>query len=209
MYKRQTLQIAKQVLSEGVKKVVLLTENLKNYSQTSLPKGVELKHRDYLQNVQKELQTIKGVTILIYDQGCAAEKRRKRKRGIIEDPLQKILINPEVCEGCGDCSTQSNCMSIEPLETEFGRKRKINQSTCNKDFTCIKGFCPSFFSIETNDMKNIQTPSVDDKLPDPIKKIDEEITNIILTGIGGTGVLTISAIPVSYTHLTLPTNREV
>ena len=85
-------------------------------------------------------------------------------------------------------------MSIEPLETEFGRKRKINQSTCNKDFTCIKGFCPSFFSIETNDMKNIQTPSVDDKLPDPIKKIDEEITNIILTGIGGTGVLTISAI---------------
>ena len=189
-----TVQIAKQVLSEGVKKVVLLTENLKNYSQNSLPEGVELKHRDYLQNVQKELQTIKGVTILIYDQGCAAEKRRKRKRGIIEDPLQKILINPEVCEGCGDCSIQSNCMSIEPLETEFGRKRKINQSTCNKDFTCIKGFCPSFFSIETDGIKNINTPVIDFELPDPIKKIDEEITNIILTGIGGTGVLTISAI---------------
>ena len=189
-----TIQIAKQVLSEGVKKVVLLTENLKNYSQTSLPKRVELKHRDYLQNVQKELQTIKGVTILIYDQGCAAEKRRKRKRGIIEDPLQKILINPEVCEGCGDCSKQSNCMSVEPLETKFGRKRKINQSTCNKDFTCIKGFCPSFFSIETNDIKNIQTPSINQEIPEPIKKIDEEITNIILTGIGGTGVLTISAI---------------
>ena len=170
-----TIQIAKQVLSEGVEKVVLLTENLKNYSQTSLPKGVELKHRDYLQNVQKELQTIKGVTILIYDQGCAAEKRRKRKRGIIEDPLQKILINPEVCEGCGDCSVQSNCMSIEPLETEFGRKRKINQSTCNKDFTCIKGFCPSFFSIETDDVKNIQTPSIDYELPNPVKKLMKKL----------------------------------
>ena len=143
-----TIQIAKQVLSEGVKKVVILTENLKFYKNNPPPKGIELKHRDYLQNVQEELQSIPGVTILIYDQGCAAEKRRKRKRGIIKDPIQKILINPEVCEGCGDCSTQSNCMSIEPLETKFGRKRKINQSTCNKDFTCIKGFCPSLFLLK-------------------------------------------------------------
>ena len=189
-----TIQIAKQVLSEGVKKVVILTENLKFYKNNPPPKGIELKHRDYLQNVQEELQSIPGVTILIYDQGCAAEKRRKRKRGIIEDPVQKIIINPEVCEGCGDCSTQSNCMSIEPLETKFGRKRKINQSTCNKDFTCIKGFCPSFISIETNDIKNIEIPKLDFEIPNPEIKIDEEITNIILTGIGGTGVLTISAI---------------
>ena len=189
-----TVQIAKQVLSEGVNKVVILTENLKAYKNSILPKGVELKHRDHLQNVQKKLQLITGVTVLIYDQGCAAEKRRKRKRGIIEDPLQKILINPEVCEGCGDCSAQSNCMSVEPLDTKLGRKRKINQSTCNKDYSCIKGFCPSFFSIESDGIKHIQKPLLEFDLPDPKKIINEEITNIILTGIGGTGVLTISAI---------------
>ena len=189
-----TVQIAKQVLSEGVNKVVILTENLKAYKNSILPKGVELKHRDHLQNVQKKLQLMTGVTVLIYDQGCAAEKRRKRKRGIIEDPLQKILINPEVCEGCGDCSVQSNCMSVEPLDTKLGRKRKINQSTCNKDYSCIKGFCPSFFSIESDDIKHIQKPLLEFDLPDPKKIINEEITNIILTGIGGTGVLTISAI---------------
>ncbi|MDC0547104.1 indolepyruvate ferredoxin oxidoreductase family protein [Gammaproteobacteria bacterium] len=189
-----TVQIAKQVLSEGVNKVVILTENLKAYKNSILPKEVELKHRDHLQNIQKKLQLMTGVTVLIYDQGCAAEKRRKRKRGIIEDPLQKILINPEVCEGCGDCSVQSNCMSVEPLDTKLGRKRKINQSTCNKDYSCIKGFCPSFFSIESDDIKHIQKPLLEFNLPDPKKIINEEITNIILTGIGGTGVLTISAI---------------
>ena len=189
-----TVQIAKQVLSEGVDKVVILTENLKAYKSSILPKEVELKHRDHLQNVQKELQLMTGVTVLIYDQGCAAEKRRKRKRGIIEDPLQKILINPEVCEGCGDCSVQSNCMSVEPLDTRLGRKRKINQSTCNKDYSCIKGFCPSFFSIESDDIKYTQKPLIEFDLPNPKKIINEEITNIILTGIGGTGVLTISAI---------------
>lgn len=191
-----TVQIANQVLSEGVKKVVILCEDLKTYRNTRLPQNVELKHRDFLQNVQNDLKSIPGVSVLIYDQGCAAEKRRKRKRGLIEDPRQKILINPEVCEGCGDCSTQSNCLSIEPLETELGRKRKINQSSCNKDYSCLKGFCPSFFSIETNESKKINLPSIDAiaEVPPPKRIINEDITNIILTGIGGTGVLTISAI---------------
>ena len=161
-----------------------------------MPQNVEIKHRDYLHNVQNNLKSISGVSVLIYDQGCAAEKRRKRKRGLIEDPRQKILINQEICEGCGDCSTQSNCLSIEPLETELGRKRKINQSSCNKDYSCLKGFCPSFFSIEAGESKKINAPSFDafDQIPSPKRIINEDITNIILTGIGGTGVLTISAI---------------
>jgi|TARA_B110000438_G_scaffold87582_1_gene87072 indolepyruvate ferredoxin oxidoreductase len=190
----QPIEIAKQVLSEGVNKVFILTENLDSYQNYKIPKQIKIKHRDYLQNVQREIRDVSGVTILIYDQGCAAEKRRNRKRGLLKEPIKKILINPEVCEGCGDCSVQSNCVSIEPLETPLGRKRLINQSSCNKDFSCLKGFCPSFISVESDLVKTQDLKEWNFQIPNPRVKFTEDITNIILTGVGGTGVLTLSAI---------------
>ena len=188
------IQIAEQVIAEGANKVFILTENLKAYKGKKIPYEVSLKHRDHLHSVQELLVQTPGVSILIYDQGCAAEKRRQRKRGKLEDPAQKILINPEVCEGCGDCSIQSNCISIEPLETKLGRKRIINQSNCNKDFSCLKGFCPSFFSVNSHIPNKKEHFELGHNMPNPDHILKEEITNIILTGIGGTGVLTISAI---------------
>ncbi|HJM15663.1 MAG TPA: indolepyruvate ferredoxin oxidoreductase family protein [SAR86 cluster bacterium] len=194
------VDIAKQVLAEGVNKVVILTERMEDYKKVSTPK-VDIFHRDHLQNIQKELRETLGVTILIYDQGCAAQKRRKRKRGLLDDPQRKILINPDVCEGCGDCSFQSNCVSIEPLDTSLGRKRTINQSNCNKDFSCLKGFCPSFISVDKESVKTLSIDNWEFDIPSPVFKFEEDITNIILTGVGGTGVLTISAILGTAAHI--------
>src|SRR5205807_949504 len=121
--------------------------------RAGLPAGVDVQHRDELDRIQREFREIPGTTAIIYDQTCATEKRRRRKRGTMEDPALRVFINDLVCEGCGDCSVQSNCLSVEPLETEFGRKRTINQSTCNKDTSCLKGFCPSFVTVEGGRLK--------------------------------------------------------
>ena len=182
----------KQMLAEGVKKVSILSEDPSRHKHLAC-KEVKNLHRDSIITEQEELSKYQGVSVLIFDQTCAAEKRRKRKRGLMEDPVKRVVINPEVCEGCGDCSIQSSCVSIEPLETSLGRKRKINQSNCNKDYTCIKGFCPSFVTVDAQLKSDTVFREIGD-LPDPERNINNEISNIMLTGIGGTGVLTISAI---------------
>jgi len=203
-------QIAAQLKAEGVGRTVILSENPQNYALITLPAGVEVMDREHLMNVQEELKETAGVTALIFDQTCAAEKRRRRKRGLMEDPDHRLFINDAVCEGCGDCSEQSNCISVEPLETEFGRKRKINQSACNKDTTCVRGFCPSFVSVRGAEPKKSRAGVGDlaefnlPKLPEPeLPTFDEEFDdfNILVTGIGGTGVLTVGGILGMAAHL--------
>src|SRR5256714_2248182 len=140
--------IARQVAAEGAKKIVIVTdEPWKCPKDANFPKGVTIHHRDDLMAVQTGLADVPGLSVPIYDQTCAAEKRRRRKRGQFPDPDKRVVINDLVCEGCGDCGVQSNCVSVQPLETEFGRKRTIDQSSCNKDFSCVKGFCPSFVTV--------------------------------------------------------------
>lgn len=203
-------QIAEQLASERVKRVVILSERPGDYSLVKLPAIAEVQDRRMLMKVQEELRDTAGVTAIIYDQTCAAEKRRRRKRGKLEDPDLRVFINDAVCEGCGDCSVQSNCVSVEPLETEFGRKRKINQSTCNKDYSCVQGFCPSFVSVRganprkskvgTGPLEGAGLP----ELPMPtVPGFDPEFEdyNILVTGIGGTGVLTVGAILGMAAHL--------
>src|SRR6056300_158085 len=183
--------ITRQLLAEGISKICILSEDPAQYKNLKSTNVLSM-HRDSIIEAQKDLKKVSGVSALIYDQTCAAEKRRRRKRGLLEDPIKRVFINPEICEGCGDCSIQSNCVSIEPLETSNGRKRKINQANCNKDYSCLKGFCPSFITADVVPKKiklskNFQT------LLDP-NTIEKDETNIMLTGIGGTGVLTISAL---------------
>ena len=183
--------ITKQLLAEGITKICILSENPAQYKNLET-KNVISRHRDNIIRAQEDLKKISGVSALIYDQTCAAEKRRRRKRGLLEDPIQRVFINPEICEGCGDCSIQSNCVSIEPLETTHGRKRKINQANCNKDYSCLKGFCPSFITANVIP-KKVELSENFEKLDDP-QVSQKDVTNIMLTGIGGTGVLTISAL---------------
>ena len=193
-------QIAAQVRAEGVENIVVLSEQPERFSGVhAFPRHVKVLHRDELEPVQERYRTLKGVSVIIYDQTCAAEKRRRRKRGQMEDPDMRVYINPAVCEGCGDCSVQSNCVSIEPLETDWGRKRQINQSSCNKDFSCLKGFCPSFVTVQGAQMKKATADvgalsQAFDDLPEPPPCVLEDHYNIVVTGIGGTGVLTIGAI---------------
>ena len=156
--------------------------------------------------VQREFRNIKGVTALIYVQTCATEKRRRRKRGIADDPDRFVMINPLVCEGCGDCSVESNCLSVEPLNTPFGRKRKINQSTCNKDFSCLNGFCPSFVTVEGGTRRKLSSPRTDISaqvacLTDPAKPTLDTPFDLLITGVGGTGVVTIGALVTMAAHL--------
>ena len=183
--------ITKQLLAEGITKICILSENPAQYKNLET-KNVISRHRDNIIRAQEDLKKISGVSALIYDQTCAAEKRRRRKRGLLEDPIQRVFINPEICEGCGDCSIQSNCVSIEPLETTHGRKRKINQANCNKDYSCLKGFCPSFITANVIP-KKVELSQNFEMLEDP-QVSQKDVTNIMLTGIGGTGVLTISAL---------------
>src|SRR5258705_2259006 len=146
--------ITRQVAAEGVNKVVVVTDEPEKYENvTDLEPGTAVRHRDDLDEVQRDLREIQGTTVLVYDQTCAAEKRRRRKRGKFPDPAKRVVINDLVCEGCGDCSVKSNCLSVVPLETEFGRKRAIDQSSCNKDFSCVKGFCPSFVTVEGGQLR--------------------------------------------------------
>ncbi|MBP8183755.1 MAG: 2-oxoacid:acceptor oxidoreductase family protein, partial [Rhodoferax sp.] len=176
--------------------------------------GVAVHHRDALDTIQKELREIKGTTVIIYDQTCATEKRRRRKRGTMVDPTRRVVINELVCEGCGDCGVQSNCVSVEPLETEFGRKRQINQSTCNKDFSCVKGFCPSFVTVEGGQLRKkgkskSSAPELG-PLPEPVipqlagTVADQSRSGawgIIVAGVGGTGVITIGQLLGVAAHL--------
>ena len=188
-------QIAAQMVAEHTKKVAVLTEDMARYKGVALPAGVRLLDRSALPNIQAEFATTPGCTVIIFDQTCAAEKRRRRKRKLMDDPKKRIFINSAVCEGCGDCSVQSNCVSIEPLETEFGSKRRINQSSCNKDYSCLKGFCPSFVEVEGAEVRKSSANDFDlSDLPEPAVPAPGHGFNIMVTGIGGTGVLTVSAL---------------
>ena len=159
-------QIARQVVAEGAKRVVLVSDERWRYTKDmQWPPGMTIHDREDLDAVQRELAAIPGCTVLIYDQTCAAEKRRRRKRGQYPDPDKRVIINELVCEGCGDCGVQSNCVSVQPLETEFGRKRTIDQSNCNKDFSCVKGFCPSFVTVEGATLKKGRTVATPADLP--------------------------------------------
>jgi indolepyruvate ferredoxin oxidoreductase len=197
-------QIAAQVAAEGAKRVVVVTDEPYKYPPgTQFPFGTTIHHRDELMTVQKELAGISGMTVLIYDQTCAAEKRRRRKRGLFPDPDKRVIINELVCEGCGDCGVQSNCVSVQPLDTEYGRKRQIDQSNCNKDFSCLKGFCPSFVTVHHGKPK--KGKGVGDQaippLPEPQRVPLNHNYGVIITGVGGTGVVTIGAIMGMAAHL--------
>jgi indolepyruvate ferredoxin oxidoreductase len=198
-------QVARQVAAEGAKRVVVVTDEPDKYpSGTEWPKGLTIHHRDDLIAVQKDLAEIPGVTVLIYDQTCAAEKRRRRKRHTFPDPDKRVIINELVCEGCGDCGVQSNCVSVQPLETEWGRKRTIDQSSCNKDFSCVKGFCPSFVTVHGAKLKKGTGVAGDHglpTLPEPKLPAIDQTYNIIVTGVGGTGVVTIGGILGMAAHL--------
>nr|WP_315228149.1 indolepyruvate ferredoxin oxidoreductase family protein [uncultured Limnohabitans sp.] len=191
-----TLQIAQSMKAEGAQRIVIVTDEPEKYEGADLVSGVDVFHRDELDRIQREMREIKGCTVIIYDQTCATEKRRRRKRGTMVDPAVRVLINELVCEGCGDCGVQSNCLSVEPLETDFGRKRTINQSTCNKDTSCLKGFCPSFVTVEGGQLKKkakgvskIAMPEV--ALPTPILPNTAHAWGMVVAGVGGTGVITI------------------
>ena len=197
--------IAHQVRSEGVQTIIVVSDDIAKWSKPELfPAGVEFIHRDELDAVQKRMREIEGVSVLIYDQTCATEKRRRRKRGKMEDPKKRLFINSLVCEGCGDCGEKSFCVSVLPKETEYGRKREIDQSNCNKDFSCAKGFCPSFVSVIGGGLKKEKGQSAVDfsTLPAPAFASDlAQPWNILVTGIGGTGVVTIGALIGMAAHL--------
>jgi len=195
--------IARQVAAEGVEKIVVVTDQPEKYPGGSLA-GAPVYHRDELDRIQRELREVPGVSVLIYDQTCAAEKRRRRKRGTFPDPDKRAFINEMVCEGCGDCGEKSNCVAVEPLETEFGRKRRINQSACNKDFSCVKGFCPSFVTVEGGKLRKgtgAQRGAEIPPLPEPQRPTTEHPFSILVTGIGGTGVVTIGQLLGVAAHL--------
>ncbi|MFN3827700.1 MAG: indolepyruvate ferredoxin oxidoreductase family protein [Micavibrio sp.] len=198
-------RVAQQVMAEGVTKCWIVTENPENYAdRKGIPEGVPVLHRRWMDKIQLEARETEGTSVIIYDQTCAAEKRRRRKRGLYPDPAKRVMINSAVCEGCGDCSVQSNCVSVQPLETEYGRKRQINQSACNKDFSCLKGFCPSFVTIEGGALKKTKgsdAESVFSAIPLPHVPALESAWNVMVTGIGGTGVLTVGALMGMAAHL--------
>lgn len=199
--------IAAQVRAEGVERIAVVTDDPGKYGVADFVVNTTIHHRDDLDAVQKELRDVSGISVLIYDQTCAAEKRRRRKRGSMPDPDRRIFINELVCEGCGDCSTKSNCLSVVPRQTEFGTKRRIDQSSCNKDFSCVNGFCPSFVSVEGAKLKKAKTSSAEaiDAVevgdPDPGSVSLERPFNILVTGVGGTGVVTISALIAMAAHI--------
>jgi len=190
-------QVTFQLHAEGIRHIYLVSENSHLYPASDIAPGVITRHRDELDAVMKECRELKGTSAIVFVQTCAAEKRRRRKRGLMEDPARRVMINPAVCEGCGDCSVQSNCISVEPLETELGRKRTINQSSCNKDYSCLKGFCPSFVTIDGGKPRRRAPAELGDigALPEPASRppLDKPY-NIAVAGVGGTGVLTIGAL---------------
>ena len=202
--------IVRQVESEGVARVVVVAEDPARW-RGKLTRGVELVHRSDLDRVQRELRDTKGTTVIVYEQLCAAEKRRRRKRGSYPDPDRRVVINELVCEGCGDCNAQSSCISVEPVDTEFGRKRRINQSSCNKDYTCLDGYCPSFVTLvgaTTRAPASAQPGAHFDDLdelvadlPEPASARIDSAYNVLVAGVGGTGVVTVGALLGVAAHL--------
>ena len=200
------LQIMKSLLAEGAVKLIIVTDEPAKYDGVQLEPGVTVHHRDELDALQRQFREIKGTSVIIYDQTCATEKRRRRKRGKLADPEKRVVINEAVCEGCGDCSVQSNCLSVEPVETEFGRKRRINQNSCNKDYSCVKGFCPSFVTVEGGQLRKPKKDArVDPRtlppLPEPALPLAEKAWGIVVGGVGGTGVITIGSLLGMAAHL--------
>ncbi|HHZ86653.1 MAG TPA: indolepyruvate ferredoxin oxidoreductase family protein, partial [Candidatus Lambdaproteobacteria bacterium] len=198
--------IIQQMYAEGAKRVDVVSDEPEKFTQSSgIPANVKVYDRKDLDILQRELREIEGVTVLIYEQVCAAEKRRRRKRGLIPDPPRRIYINDDVCEGCGDCGLKSNCVAVLPLETQFGRKRVIDQSACNKDYSCVNGLCPSFVSVIGGKMrKNAPSANMDvewTSLPEPKLPVIKGTYNIVLTGVGGTGIVTIGALLGMAAHL--------
>ena len=200
--------IAHSVHAEGVKRIAVVSDEPELFDTSNFPAGTSISHRNELDKLQRELRDIPGVTVLIYAQTCATEKRRRRKRGKLEDPMKFVVINELVCEGCGDCSVESNCLSVVPKETPFGRKRQIDQNNCNKDYSCVNGFCPSFVTVEGDIVRPQATASYQDEfellnqqLPETeIPKIDH-CYDLLVTGVGGTGVITVSALITMAAHV--------
>ena len=196
--------IAHQLVAEGVKRIALVAEDTSRWQdRSSFPSdklGINftIHPRDQLDEVQRELRDYKGVSVLLYDQVCAAEKRRRRKKGEVAQITKRVIINERVCEGCGDCGTQSNCTSLLPQSTQFGLKRRIDQSSCNADYSCIQGFCPSFVTVEgVHPRKRVPIEMAKfpgEEIPDPVARSLEQTCNILITGIGGTGVITLGAL---------------
>jgi indolepyruvate ferredoxin oxidoreductase len=198
--------IAQNCRSEGVERIALVSDQPDKFRKSDFPAGTTFHDRADLDPVQRELREVKGVSVLIYEQTCATEKRRRRKRGKMEDPARHVMINPLVCEGCGDCSVESNCLSVEPRETALGRKRKINLSSCNKDFSCLNGFCPSFVTIEGGQRRKpkpagLDLPAMMRDLPQPVMADLAQPYNLLVAGVGGTGVVTIGALITMAAHL--------
>jgi indolepyruvate ferredoxin oxidoreductase len=195
-------QIAHQVRAEGVKTLVLVSDDPARHRPAELPPGTRIEHRDRLDAVQRELRDTPGCTVLLYEQTCAAEKRRRRKRGELPDPDRRLFIHDAVCEGCGDCSVQSNCVSVEPVQTPLGTKRRINSSSCNKDETCLKGFCPSFVTVVGGRPKRRSASLALPALPlPPVADLGHGAFGVMIPGIGGTGVITVGAVLAMAAHL--------
>ena len=195
-------QICREVLAMGVQTVHLVHDPKEGLDLAIIPPRVEISTREHLDAVQKKLSAVEGVSVLVYVQTCAAEKRRRRKRGLFPDPDKRVFINTDVCEGCGDCGVQSNCVSIVPAETELGRKRAIDQSSCNKDFSCVNGFCPSFVTVQGAQLKKAATTAVDlPEMADPKLPKINGTHNVVITGVGGTGVVTIGAVLAMAAHV--------
>ncbi len=198
-------QMVTQLRGEGIGRIAVVSDQPDIHKAMARFEGLSIDHRDDLISIEKELREVPGTTVLIYEQTCAAEKRRRRKKGLMEDPAKRVVINPDVCEGCGDCGVVSNCLSVIPLETELGRKRQIDQSACNKDYSCVKGFCPSFVTVEGGTLRKpagiLNSPDVS-ALPMPVvAPITDQPWNIVVTGVGGTGVLTVAALIAMAAHI--------
>jgi len=191
-------QITHELYGESVRDIVVVSDAPQKFSVADFAPGTRLFHRDELETVQRELRRMPGVSVIVYEQTCATELRRRRSRKLAPDPARRVIINDRVCEGCGDCSVQSNCLSVQPLETEFGRKRTIDQSACNKDFSCLKGFCPSFVTIEGGALAEprgvVASEHLFATLPEPAVAATRDVCGILVTGIGGTGVVTVASL---------------
>ena len=195
-------RVVRELLAIGVSPVIAVHDEKEEIDRGAYPDGLRFETRDAMLAVQRELEDVPGVSAIVYIQTCAAEKRRRRKRGRFPDPDRRIWINPEVCEGCGDCGVQSNCVSIVPLDTELGRKRAIDQSSCNKDYSCVRGFCPSFVSVRGAKPRRPEARALDlPALPDPVLPAISGTHNLVITGVGGTGVVTIGAVLAQAAHI--------